>query len=861
MSDSQDASPVPTPDGAGDGLPGAPGAPGAPVAPVAPAQANGGGAASTGKGPAAGARTAAGRLAGVPRARALIALVCVALGVVASILGARAVAHSDARGARQSFQRSSAGVATAVKLALAHEEDLLTSAGTYLSRNSLGTPAEFSTWVKWARLLRTHPELESLGLIALVRDPELASFQARLQGQELKPPAGHGAAALSASTAASAAAAQALQIHPGAGLSYHCLALSVLSRSAAVKPSAGLDYCAQNAALLATRDTTDSIYTTIPAAGGPALEVLAPAYRGSVPPKTSLGRRSAFAGWLREVFAPQVLLAQALHGAPIGAARLRHKSGATATVFAVGTPPAGGQSAAGNLRSGWTLRTFAAPVSTGVLQDGDALALLIVGLLLSVAAGALVAFSGRPAAAAAVPPAPPAPREDLYDALTGLPNRGLTLDRAERMLARAGRNSAIMVGALFIDIDWFKDVNEKLGQEAGDQLLKIVAERLEGVVRTHDTVGRYGGDEFVVIVESAVKGMRLDSLARRIIEALHKPVELEGFGPSFCLTASIGVAFGRYATPEDLLRDAHMALFAAKAAGKDRYTLFNANMRAIIEGRGVLEVELNTALQEGQFSLLYQPVYDLQTHKVVGLEALVRWEHPTKGEVPPSDFIPLAEESGLIVPIGRWVLEEACVRAAAWNVSGHRVGIAVKVSAQQLDRDGFVTDVLRALQQSGLDPSLLALEIAETTVMADKAAAARRMEQLKQLGVRIAIDDFGSGYAYRSDLQQMPIDFLKVDRGSLAASEDEDYRSWLLEAILVFGRDLSLTVIAKGVEDQEQMLALQAMGCTMAQGYFLGEPRTADTVEGLFVVPAPAGTGVVPPPPGEPASPLGDSPN
>ena len=285
-----------------------------------------------------------------------------------------------------------------------------------------------------------------------------------------------------------------------------------------------------------------------------------------------------------------------------------------------------------------------------------------------------------------------------------------------------------------------------------------------------------------------------------MIEALHKPVELDGFGPSFFLTASIGVAFGRYETPEDLLRDAQLALHAAKAAGKDRYTLFNANMRSVIEGRGVLEVELNAALQEKQFFLLYQPIYDLRSRKVVGLEALIRWRHPTQGVLAPADFMPLAEETGLIVPIGRWVLEEACSRAAAWNVAGHRVGVSVNVSANQLNRDGFATDVRRALQQSGIDPSLLTLEIAETTVMRDVAAAAERLREVKQLGVRIAIDDFGSGYAYRSDLQRMPLDFLKVDRSSLAASDDEDYRSWLLEAILIFGRDLSLTVIAKGIE-------------------------------------------------------------
>jgi len=393
----------------------------------------------------------------------------------------------------------------------------------------------------------------------------------------------------------------------------------------------------------------------------------------------------------------------------------------------------------------------------------------------------------------------------------------------------------MLAGALFIDIDWFKDVNDKLGKDAGDQLLSIVSERLEGVLRTGDTVGRLGGDEFVLLVESAARGVRLDSLARRVIEALHKPVELDGFGPSFYATASIGVAFGRYETPEDLLRDAQLALYSAKAAGKDRYTLFNANMRSVIESRAVLEAELNTALLEQQFFLLYEPIYDLNTRKVVGLEALIRWRHPEQGVLEPVDFIPLAEDTELIVPIGRWVLEQACNRAAAWNVAGHRVGISIGVSANQLNRDGFATDVRRALQQSGIEPSLLTLEIAETTVMDDLQAAAARIAEIKQLGVRVAINDFGgSGYARHSDLQRMPLDFLKVDRNSLAASDDEDYRSWLIKAILIVGRDLSLTVIATGIDTYEQMTTVQAMGCTMAQGLFMGEPTPADRVESLF---------------------------
>jgi len=271
-------------------------------------------------------------------------------------------------------------------------------------------------------------------------------------------------------------------------------------------------------------------------------------------------------------------------------------------------------------------------------------------------------------------------------------------------------------------------------------------------------------------------------------------------------------------------------------------------MRSVIESRGVLEDELNSALQDRQLFLLYQPVYDLDTRRVVGLEALIRWMHPKRGILPPADFIPLAEETGLIVPIGRWALEEACVRAAAWHVAGHRLGISVKVSASQLDRDGFATDVRRALQQSGIEPTLLTLEVAETAVIRDLAIAAERLQEIKRLGVRVAIDDFGgSGYARHSDLRRLPLDFLKVDRGSLAASEDEDYRNWLLEAILIVGRELSLTVIATGIDNYEQLSSLQGMGCKMAQGSFAGDPLPLEAVAAVFDAELPApGTAPMP---------------
>jgi diguanylate cyclase (GGDEF)-like protein len=803
---------------------------------------------------------------------ATVALVCVALGVIASLIGAHRVARNDAVKARQSSQQSTAAAAGAAKLALQREEELRISGATYLAGNPKATPAEFYRWAKWAQTLRRNPELEQLGLVALVRAPELASFVAPPVRKTTAPPvrkttAPAASSPVAPSTTAAAATpstagtttgvkahptavkpvtrpARHLKLTPPGARPYYCLALARLSRHPHESPPAGYDYCAERSGLLRTRDTGLGHYTAQSAANTGLIEAMTPVYIGNQPPATTFARQAAFVGWLRQLFSPGVVVSEALQGHPGVALRLSFRNHSANAAFQGSAVRSGGASTKLELHNGWTVQGYGAPVSTGVLSDGDALALLIVGCVLSALFGLLIFLLGdgrSPAPVSAQGPLEPdAPTGDLYDRLTRLPNRALMLDRAECMLARAGRQSGLLVGALFIDLDWFEDLNERLGRTTGDRILKIVAERLEGVVRTGDTVGRLGGDEFVLLVESAARGARLDSLARRVVEALHKPLDLDGQAPDVFLTASIGVAFGRYASAEDLLRDAQLAVQAAKSAGKDRYTLFNANMRSVIEGRGVLEVELNAALADKQFFVLYEPIFDLATGQVAGLEALVRWLHPKQGVLMPTDFIPLAEETGLTVPIGRWVLEEACGRAAAWNVAGHPIGLTVEVSANQLNRDGFVTDVRRALQQSGIEAPMLTLAIPETTVMRDVGAAAERLQEIKQLGVRIAIDDFGgSGYAYHSDLRLLPLDFLKVDRSSLAAAEDEDYRTWLLEAIMIVGRDLSLMVVAKGIESFEQVNALQAMGCTMVQGALTGKPVPASAINSVFSVTLP----------------------
>ncbi|HEY1833151.1 MAG TPA: EAL domain-containing protein, partial [Solirubrobacteraceae bacterium] len=748
----------------------------------------------------------------------------------------------DAAKAQESFQSNSAAVAATVAQSIQQQADLVSGAGTYFAGNSNTTSAEFEAWARHVHALARFPQIERMGLAAIVRTPDVHAYETQI----------------------GRSAAQPLRVDPAGSRSFYCFTLSEITRSPAQPLQAGRDYCGRTHALLIARDTGKTSYQATAVHSVPALRIQTPVYMGDAVPRTQADRIAAFAGWVRETVVPGVMLRQALQAHGAGNSSISFHNGATSARFSVGkTSKKNGQSRTTDLPGGWTVTSYAPAASTSILDDPGSLALVAAGFVLSLLVGALIFVLGTPRLGRGEARSRPrgsggggdrpktqggdGKAEELYDTLTGLPNRALAYDRTERVLARAGRESGLLAGALIVDIDWFKDFNEKLGQEAGDQLLRIVSERLQTVVRSHDTVGRLGGDRFLILVEVAARGARLDSLARRITEALHKPVALDDFGPSFFMTASIGVAFGRYETPDELVRDAQLALQASKSAGKDRYTMFNANMRSLIEDRAVLEAELNAALAEHQFFLVYQPVLNLATQKVVGLEALLRWMHPKRGVLTPAEFLPVAEDTGLIVPIGRWALEEATHRGAAWDVAGSPLEIAVSVSPNQFNRDGFATDVLRALQQSGIRTELLTLEIAEPTIMADLADATRRLDEMKRLGVKLAIDEFGNGYAYRSDLQRMPLDYLKVDRSSLAASDDEDYRSWLLEAILVFGRDLSLTVVAKGVETYEQMIALRDGGCPLAQGFFLGKPMPAEAVEGLLRV-APQGAVATPPP-------------
>jgi diguanylate cyclase (GGDEF)-like protein len=629
---------------------------------------------------------------------------------------------------------------------------------------------------------------------------------------------------------------------------YYCFAVAGLARSISSYLPGGLDYCALAKTLIAARDTGASNYAPFVAGEATTLGVQTPVYAGGGTPSTAAGRRGAFVGWLGELLEPQVVLRRALEGHPATAATFSYGSGAMNVVFHSGHAPHGAQTTKIDLHNGWTVQTYAAAAATGVLSDARSTDLLVGGSLLGLLLGLLVFVlgTGRTRARSLVrEKTRELSHQALHDALTGLPNRALVLDRAEQMLARANRQPEIVPGALFIDVDGFKRVNDNLGHAAGDLLLRVVGERLQGAVREQDTVGRLGGDEFVVLVESEAPHASLDSLAGRLIDVLREPVRIDAAGKTLSFTASIGVAVGQYSTPDELLRDADLALYAAKAGGKDCYALFEASMSPETDDRLELEMDLKSADWDEQFYLLYQPIFDLASHRVVGAEALVRWRHPVRGILLPDVFIPLAEEIGLIGPLGGWVLEQSCRQAAIWKADGHHIGVSVNVSAQQLGRDDFGSDVARALEEFDIEPSSLTLEVTETTIMRDVAGACERLEEVKALGVRIAIDDFGTGYASLSHLQRMPVDVLKVDRSFIAALNDGGQSRELLEAILGVAQALSLSVTAEGIETPAQMATIQEMGCQMAQGFLMGRPSPAevlDTLEWPDVDRAPVGS-------------------
>jgi diguanylate cyclase (GGDEF)-like protein len=415
-----------------------------------------------------------------------------------------------------------------------------------------------------------------------------------------------------------------------------------------------------------------------------------------------------------------------------------------------------------------------------------------------------------------------------HDQLTGLPNRTLILDRIEQMLGRARRNQ-IPVAVLHVNLDNFTAVNDSLGHSAGDELLRAIAARLDGLVRDADALGRLGGDEFVVVAEEASAESGAELIAERLQEALKTPFMVAG--SELTITASIGVATGLRPHAEDLLGDAEIAAHRAKLEGKDSCVVFQSGMQDVVQRQVALEKDLRFAIDAEEFFLVYQPTLDLRWMVPTGVEALIRWRSPSRGLVQPNDFIPVLEETGMIVTVGKWVLEQACRQGAAWREVGHPISVAVNVSARQLDSDEFIGVVESTLATTGLDPRALTLEITETALMRNADETARRLRAIKQLGVRIAIDDFGTGYSSLSHLQRFPVDALKIDRSFLSQLAENPEGETLIRTLVQLGKALSIETLAEGIERRGELALLQEENCDSGQGYLFARPLDVEDAD------------------------------
>ncbi len=754
-----------------------------------------------------------------------MAALLVAGGVAGSASAASSVARRNAERSRDALALSSVEVASTLRLAIQREEDLAVSATGFFLDNPVPSNEEFLTWAKAIQAMERYPELVGWGEVVMVTSAQLKAYMA-----------------IAASDPAEVVARGEFELVPPGEREFYCLFVVGQSRHPEIGAPAGFDYCAgANGKLtLAARDSGRSGYQAVDTLDGTTtLAVQVPFYRGGVMPPTIEARRAAFAGWVGLGFDPKVLLDGALRDRPDTAVALRFHDESSAALFSSGQAPLGATSATIDLDNGWTVETLATVAGTGIFADRNAVWVLLAGTVASLVLGALllVLGTGRALARRLVHERTDELRHQaLHDGLTNLPNRVLIMDRIDQLLARNRRNGTTGA-ALYIDLDDFKNVNDTLGHEAGDRLLVAVAARLTSALRDADTIGRMGGDEFVVLIDGASLEVAPEFVAQRLLNVMRQPFELDGAMMPIAVNTSIGVAIGDRSTGGELLRDADVALYQAKAAGKNRYEVFYPEMQTEISRRIDLEFELRSALEGNQFELFYQPIYCLDDLTLVGVEALLRWHNPSLGLIEPTEFIPILEQTGQIQEVGRWVLDQACTQMAAWHARGDTLDVSVNVSGRQLDHNAIVDEVRAALERSGLDAGSLIIEVTESSLMHNAAATARRLREIKELGVKIAIDDFGTGYSSLAYLQQFPVDCLKIDRSFTHAITTSSESKALIRTLVQLGKDLGLKTLAEGVETTGEMDHLRHENVNEAQGFLLSRPLDATTLEAQILSP------------------------
>jgi diguanylate cyclase (GGDEF)-like protein len=417
-----------------------------------------------------------------------------------------------------------------------------------------------------------------------------------------------------------------------------------------------------------------------------------------------------------------------------------------------------------------------------------------------------------------------------HDALTDLANRALLNERLEQALGRT--HDGEMVAVHHLDLDQFKAVNDTFGHPAGDKLLKIVADRLRGLVRESDTIARMGGDEFVIVQSPVADPAEATTLAQQIIAWISEPYDIDGQQAMVGTSIGIAVSPGDGNTPDKLLRNADLALYRAKGDGRGTFRFFEPAMDEQMQARRIMEQDLRKALPAGEFELYYQPVVNLESNEISGFEALIRWNHPQQGQIPPSTFIPLAEEIGFIVPLGEWVIREACLAAARWP---DHLNVAINISAVQFRGSSLMPVIVNALATSGLHPTRLEIEITETVLLQDKEATLAVLHQLRGLGIRIAMDDFGTGYSSLTYLQSFPFDKIKIDRSFVKDITENAGSLYIVRAVAALANGMGMAATAEGVETTEQLNKIAAVGCTEMQGYLFSKPLPVAEIERLFI--------------------------
>lgn len=735
------------------------------------------------------------------------------IGIVAAMLGSMVVARNADQKTHQSVVTSSAEIASTLKLAIDREQDLGVNAAGFILGNQSASEAQFQQWTTSVRLFTRYPELQGIGEVVLVPASQLGAFAST-----------HGGSAF--------------QVTPSGIRPYYCFTTLTQGRTASSDLPTGVDVCASNlgSALIAGRAGGRPAYLPYGTGKNAALAIGSAVYRGGTIPSTLQAREALFLGWVGIQVLPRVLLTTALQGHPNTAVSFHFSNGVTAATFRSGPSPTGATATNINLHNGWHVQVFTAIGGSGIFGSPAALAVLVAGVLVSILLGLLVYVlgTGRSRALRLVDERTEQLHyQALHDPLTGFPNRALILDRIKQALAR-GRRHRTQVGVLFLDLDDFKDINDTLGHRAGDELLVAVASRLGGSLRSGDTLGRLGGDEFVVVTDGSPESAGAVAVADRILDLLAVPFEIPSSDVPLSVSASVGIAEGDRPSPEELLQDADIALYEAKAAGKQRSIRFSSPMRQAVDDHRRLELDLNGALEADQFYLVYQPIVDLITGSLVGVEALLRWMHPERGVVTPDEFIPALEASGLIVPVGGWVLEEACRQAALWNRRGHPLSVSVNVAARQLERDRVVDDVHNALKRSDLEPARLVLELTESGLMHDVDATVARLQLLKAIGVRIAIDDFGTGFSSLAYLRKFPIDVLKIDRSFVSGMADATEATAIVRSLVQLGEALGLETVAEGIETDDQRDRLSEESVRYGQGFLFARPMELEQLNRIL---------------------------